>query len=45
MNVAVGDQLNLAFTLSGTVWTQTITDVQAAKTVTFQQDLKGLAQN
>ncbi len=44
MDVAVGDQLNLAITLSGTVWTQTITDVQSGKTVTFNQDLKGQAQ-
>ncbi len=44
MDVAVGDQLNLAITLSGTTWTQTITDVQTGKTVTFAQDLKGQAQ-
>ncbi len=45
MDVAVGDQLNLAFTLSGTTWTQTITDLQTGKTVTFQKDLKGLPQD
>lgn len=45
MDVAVGDQLNLAITLSGTTWTQTITDVQTGKTVTFDQDLKGQAQD
>ena len=44
MDVAVGDQLNLAITLSGTTWTQTITDVESGKTVTFDQDLKGQAQ-
>lgn len=44
MDVAAGDQLNLAITLSGTTWTQTITDVQSGKTVTFDQDLKGQAQ-
>jgi hypothetical protein len=45
MDVAVGDQLNLAFTLSGTTWTQTITDVQTGKTVNFQKDLMGQSQN
>ncbi len=45
MDVAVGDPLNLAFTLSGTTWTQTITDLLTDKTVTFQKDLKGRSQN
>jgi hypothetical protein len=45
MTVAVGDQLHILMTLKGTVWSQSITDVMSGKTVTFDFDLKGQAQN
>jgi hypothetical protein len=45
MDVAVGDQLDIAMTLSGTVWTQVIADRQTGTTVQFPTDLKGQGQN
>jgi hypothetical protein len=45
MDVAVGDQLDIALTLSGTTWTQVIADRQTGKTVQFPMDLKGQGQN
>jgi hypothetical protein len=45
MDVAVGDALDIAMTLSGTVWTQLITDRQTSKSVKFDMDLKGQSQN
>jgi hypothetical protein len=45
MNVAVGDQLDIAMTLSGTVWTQVVTDRQTAKSVNFSLDMLGQSQN
>ncbi len=45
MDVAVGDPLDIAMTLSGTVWTQVITDRQTGKSVQFPMDLKGQGQN
>ncbi len=45
MDVAVGDPLDIAMTLSGTVWTQVITDRQTGKSVRFPMDLKGQGQN
>jgi hypothetical protein len=45
IDVAVDDQLDIAMTLSGTVWTQVITDRQTGKSVQFPMDLKGQGQN
>jgi hypothetical protein len=45
MDVAVGDQLDIAMTLSGTVWTQVIADRQTGKSVQFPMDLKAQGQN
>jgi hypothetical protein len=45
MPVGVGDSLTMDMTLSGTVWTQVVTDVQTAKSVQFSFDLQGQAQN
>ncbi len=45
MDVAVGDQLDIAMTLSGTVWTQVITDRQSGKTVNYSIDMAGQAQD
>ena len=45
IDVAVGDQLDISMALSGTVWTQTITDCQSSKSVHFDMDLKGQGQN
>ncbi len=45
MDVAVDDQLDIAMTLSGTVWTQVITDRQTTKSVQFPMDLMGQGQN
>jgi hypothetical protein len=45
IDVGVGDQLDIAMTLSGTVWTQVVTDRQTGKSVQFPMDLKGQGQN
>jgi hypothetical protein len=45
MPVNVGDTLNIEMSLSGTTWTQTITDVQTAQSVNFAIDMQGQAQN
>ncbi len=45
MSVDVGDTLNMDIALSGTVWTQTVTDVQTGKTVTYSIDMMNQAQN
>jgi len=45
MSVNVGDTLNISMTVSGNVWTQTVTDVQTGKSVSFQTNLTGQAQN
>ena len=45
MDVAVDDQLDIAMTLSGTVWTQVISDRKTSKSVQFPMDLKSQGQN
>jgi hypothetical protein len=45
MDVAVGEQLDIAMTLSGTVWTQLVTDRHTGKSVKFDMDLMGQSQN
>jgi hypothetical protein len=45
MPVSVGDTLNIDMSLSGTTWTQTITDAQTGQSVDFSIDLQGQAQN
>jgi hypothetical protein len=45
MDVAVGDQLDIAMTLSGTVWTQVVTDRQSGMSVKFDMDLMGQSQD
>ena len=45
MDVAVDDALDIAMTLSGTVWTQVVTDRVTGKSVQFPTDLKGQGQN
>jgi hypothetical protein len=45
LDVAVDDQLDIAMTLAGTVWTQVVTDRQTGKSVQFPMDLKGQGQN
>jgi hypothetical protein len=45
MDVAVGDQLDIAMTLSGTSWNQTIVDRQSGHTATFDIDMDGQAQD
>jgi hypothetical protein len=45
MSVAVGDALNIDMNLAGTVWTQTVTDVQNGQSVTFSIDMMNQAQN
>lgn len=42
---AVGDRLYIEFAVSGTAWTQTITNLSDMKTVDFTHDLKGQDQN
>jgi hypothetical protein len=39
MNVEIGDQLLLDMSLKGTVWTQTVTDLETMKSVDFDEDL------
>ncbi|MFL5303591.1 MAG: hypothetical protein ACJ8F1_00185 [Polyangia bacterium] len=45
MSVAVGDTLNIDMALAGTVWAQTITDVQTGQSVTYSIDMMNQAQN
>ena len=45
MSVAVGDTLDMDIALSGTVWTQTVTDEQTGQSVTYDIDLMNQAQN
>ncbi len=45
MDVAVGDLLDIAMTLSGTVWTQVVTDRQSGKMVNYAIDMLGQAQD
>ena len=45
MDVAVGDQLDIAMTLSGTSWNQTVVDRPSGHTATFDIDMAGQAQD
>jgi hypothetical protein len=45
MSVNVCDTLDMDIRLSGTVWTQTVTDVQTNQTVTYSIDMQNQAQN
>ena len=45
MSVNVCDTLDIDIALSGTIWTQTVTDEQTNQTVTYSLDMKGQAQN
>ena len=45
MSVNVCDTLDMGIALSGTVWTQTVTDVQTGKAVTYSLDMMNQAQN
>jgi hypothetical protein len=45
MSVNVCDTLDMDIQLSGTVWTQTVTDGQTNRTVTYSIDMKNQAQN
>ena len=45
MSVAVGDTLNLDFSLAGTIWTQTVTDAQTGQSVSYSIDMMNQAQN
>ena len=45
MSVDVGDTLAIDMALTGTVWTQTITDEQTGQEVTYSLDMLGQAQN
>jgi hypothetical protein len=45
MDVAVGDQLDIAMTLAGTVWTQVVVDRQSGHMATFDMDMKAQAQD
>ena len=44
MPVQVGDALNLAITLNGTAWQETVLDVRTGQSVAYQKDLLGQAQ-
>jgi hypothetical protein len=44
MPVGVGDLLTIDMTLSGTVWTEVVTDTQTVTSVQFSIDLQGQAQ-
>ena len=44
ISVNVGDSLLINMTLSGTVWTQTITDMQTTQSASFSYDLGGQQQ-
>ncbi|HVW29438.1 MAG TPA: hypothetical protein VHC69_28930 [Polyangiaceae bacterium] len=45
MTVTVGDLLHITMSLNGTTWDQSVTDEASNKTVTFDFDLKGQAQD
>jgi hypothetical protein len=45
MSVNVCDTLDIDMVVSGTDWTQTVTDEQTGQTVTYSLDMKGQAQN
>jgi hypothetical protein len=45
MSVNVCDTLDMDIQLSGTVWTQTVTDTQTNRTVTYSIDMKSQSQN
>jgi hypothetical protein len=45
MSVNVCDTLDIDMSLSGTVWTQTVTDEQTNQSVSYSIDMKGQAQN
>ncbi len=45
MSVDMGDTLNIDMALSGTTWTQTVTDVQTDQSVTYSIDMMNQAQN
>jgi hypothetical protein len=45
MSVNVGDDLEIAMTLSGTTWNQKVTDTQTGKSVSFAINMQGQAQN
>lgn len=45
MDVAVGDSLDISMTLSGTDWTQTVTDAQSGKSITYTIDMMGQVQD
>jgi hypothetical protein len=45
MDVGVGDDLHISMSLSGTTWSQEVTDVVTGKKVTFDIDMEGQAQN
>ena len=45
MSVNVCDTLDIDMALSGSVWTQTVTDEETSKTVTYSIDMKDQAQN
>ena len=45
MPVDVGDTLTMDMALTGTVWTQTVTDQQTGEKVTYSIDMRGQAQN
>jgi hypothetical protein len=45
MDVAVGDQLDIAMTLAGTVWSQIVVDRQSGHMATFDMDMAGQAQD
>jgi len=45
MSVNVGDELDIDMALAGTVWTQTVTDVQTGQSVSYALDMMNQAQN
>jgi hypothetical protein len=45
MNVNVGDELLMVMKLSGTIWQQAVTDGASQKTVSYDLDMHGQAQN
>lgn len=45
MDVQVGDALDIAMTLEGSSWVETVTDPRTAKTISYSIDMLGQAQN
>jgi hypothetical protein len=45
MPVRVGDQLQMTMSLNGTVWVQTVTDLQTGQSVNFSIDMQNQYQN